>query len=107
MKYYAIGFTMAEITAGASEVFHGYEVKKSLMEIRSLSPFETNNYEGFVKRFGKEYFTVTFLNEVAKAVCDASGIALPPVIAELDESELPGDAGWFLRQTYAEMVQKS
>jgi hypothetical protein len=132
MKYFVIGLTLEDVANGvphrflellhiASQknqltqiqvsqlkqagVFGQYEVKKPLIEIRTVAALEGDAYRELVRLTGREFYNFVLFNETAMTVARAHSLEFPAVLQTLEESKLPPDIGGLLSMPYPELVR--
>ncbi len=74
--------------------------REPLMVILGVSCVESVGHRQLTELVGHEYFCFLLLNETAKTIARANGIALPQVLLEVDSEGIPSDATVLLRHPY-------
>ena len=116
--FYVIGFTRADIAAGALRNLISLSLKsleqmtklhqrvgplaiaaarglvvKERIEVYFESPLDAEPSRNFLNEYGENYQTVQFMNETAMRLCIEFGINLPNMIRIVRRNELPTQYG--------------
>jgi len=118
MPYHVVALTRQQVTAGGLRVLdilyetiiaHMVEMTQHIGEIRArnqreevevltLNPLHPQFYEAR-QRYGRDTFTVLFLNDAARHACEMYNIEVH-YTAEVEENQLPNNLGVVLRMDH-------
>jgi hypothetical protein len=93
-----------EIQLRRAGVMGHYERRKSLMDVRYFAPSPLGAYQELAAMLGRQDCYYVLLNETAKRVANAHGLATP-VSLTMDEAQIPRDIDGILTTTYDEILQ--
>lgn len=76
----------------------GEQIRREVVEVLTLDPLNPH-YAEARQRYGRDVFTVLFLNDAARRACETYGIDVE-YAAEIEDGQLPENVGVALRMDH-------